>query len=88
MKIDLTLPKEAENPNSYLNQGPKPKFASRYADPNHPASSGDLFALLTGGIISKDDGENDSIIHQVIKTGSKMLESVRLSRFLPPTTSY
>ncbi|KAL2674163.1 hypothetical protein Neosp_012609 [[Neocosmospora] mangrovei] len=28
---------------------PKPEFRSRYADPNHPASSGDIVALLTGG---------------------------------------
>ncbi|KAL7957648.1 hypothetical protein V8C34DRAFT_314657 [Trichoderma compactum] len=29
----------------------KPKFHSRYADPNHPASSGSLLALLTGGAV-------------------------------------
>lgn len=28
---------------------PKPRFRSRYADPNHPASSGDIVAFLTGG---------------------------------------
>lgn len=28
---------------------PAPKFASKYADPNHPANSGDLAALVTGG---------------------------------------
>lgn len=28
---------------------PKPEFRSRYADPNHPASSGDIVAFLTGG---------------------------------------
>ena len=39
----------AENPDSYLNQGPTPTFTSRYADPNHPASSGDPLALVTGG---------------------------------------
>ncbi|KAH8801740.1 hypothetical protein F5884DRAFT_684961 [Xylogone sp. PMI_703] len=38
-----------ENPNSVLTSGGKPAFASRYADPNHPASSGSLVALLTGG---------------------------------------
>ncbi|KAK4043922.1 hypothetical protein C8A01DRAFT_12657 [Parachaetomium inaequale] len=31
------------------NAVPKPTFRSRYADPNHPASSGDIVALLTGG---------------------------------------
>ncbi|KAI0161473.1 hypothetical protein GGR57DRAFT_454915 [Xylariaceae sp. FL1272] len=29
--------------------GSNEKFHSRYADPNHPAASGDLIALLTGG---------------------------------------
>lgn len=29
----------------------KPEFHSRYADPNHPASSGSLLALLTGGAV-------------------------------------
>ncbi|OOQ86450.1 hypothetical protein PEBR_21418 [Penicillium brasilianum] len=39
----------AENPDSHLTQGPKPTFNSRYADPNHVASSGDPLALITGG---------------------------------------
>ncbi|KAG8412954.1 hypothetical protein J3458_013377 [Metarhizium acridum] len=39
-----------ENPGSGLaNLGVKPEFHSRYSDPNHPASSGSLIALLTGG---------------------------------------
>jgi hypothetical protein len=39
-----------ENPDSTLaNASGKEKFYSRYADPNHPASSGDPLALLTGG---------------------------------------
>ncbi|KAL0942750.1 FAD binding domain protein [Colletotrichum truncatum] len=28
---------------------PKPEFRSRYADPNHPAASGDIVAFVTGG---------------------------------------
>lgn len=28
---------------------PKPEYRSRYADPNHPAASGDIVALVTGG---------------------------------------
>jgi hypothetical protein len=39
-----------ENPDSALaNSTGKETFSSRYADPNHPASSGDPIALLTGG---------------------------------------
>ncbi|KAI0534072.1 hypothetical protein GGR58DRAFT_79042 [Xylaria digitata] len=39
-----------QNPDSTMaNAGPKEQFHSRYSDPNHPASSGDPVALLTGG---------------------------------------
>ncbi|KUI55143.1 hypothetical protein VP1G_02571 [Cytospora mali] len=42
-----------ENPDSRLaNAVPKPEFHSRYADPNHPASSGDPLAFVTGGKLS------------------------------------
>ncbi|KAK7429181.1 hypothetical protein QQZ08_004396 [Neonectria magnoliae] len=43
---------------------PKPEFRSRYADPNHPASSGDIVAFVTGrrwehGSVKTADGESD-----------------------------
>ncbi|KAI9718090.1 MAG: hypothetical protein M1812_004348 [Candelaria pacifica] len=41
----------AQNPDSKLNVAPPPKFASRYSDPNHPANSGSIVALATGGKI-------------------------------------
>ncbi|KAJ5648857.1 uncharacterized protein N7484_002580 [Penicillium longicatenatum] len=44
----------AKNPDSHLIQGPRPTFTSRYADPNHPASSGDPLALVTGGKLSME----------------------------------
>ena len=31
---------------------PKDKFVSRYADPNHPANSGSLISLVTGGLVN------------------------------------
>ena len=40
---------EAENPESRLNVAPRKEFASRFSDPNHPANSGSLMALATGG---------------------------------------
>ncbi|KAL3463511.1 hypothetical protein BJX64DRAFT_116334 [Aspergillus heterothallicus] len=43
-----------ENPSSALNISPKPSFTSRYADPSHPASSGDLLGLVTGGRLTQD----------------------------------
>jgi hypothetical protein len=42
----------AKNPDSVLVQGPKAEFTSRYADPAHPASSGNLISLVTGGHIN------------------------------------
>ncbi|KAK6001229.1 hypothetical protein QM012_002560 [Aureobasidium pullulans] len=44
-----------ENPDSALAAGPKPEFASRFADPSHPANSGSLVALLSGGAIQMPD---------------------------------
>lgn len=43
-----------ENPASDLNKAPKPQFTSRYADPSHPASSGSLMGLVTGGHVTGD----------------------------------
>ncbi|KAK1146822.1 hypothetical protein N8T08_002583 [Aspergillus melleus] len=43
-----------ENPTSDLNKAPKPEFTSRYADPSHPASSGSLMGLVTGGHFTGD----------------------------------
>lgn len=37
---------------SILAPGPRPQFRSRFSDPNHPASSGDLLALVTAGKLS------------------------------------
>ena len=39
----------ADNPNSSLSVPQEKAFASRYADPTHPASSGSLISLVTGG---------------------------------------
>jgi hypothetical protein len=46
-----------ENPESKMANAAAPKeaFHSRYADPNHPASSGDPLALVTGGHLSYVD---------------------------------
>jgi hypothetical protein len=40
-------------PGSQLAKGPKPKFTSRLADPTHPAQSGGLISLLTGGFVDQ-----------------------------------
>lgn len=41
----------AEAPDSSLQVPNQPKFANRYADPNHPARSGSLISLVTGGAV-------------------------------------
>ncbi|KAM0310988.1 hypothetical protein ACHAO8_007604 [Botrytis cinerea] len=48
----------AHNPNSFLSTGPKEKFTSRYADPNHPASSGNPWSLITGGKFNPPMGKD------------------------------
>lgn len=40
---------QSESPEAALLVPQEKQFASRYADPNHPASSGSLISLLTGG---------------------------------------
>ena len=41
------------NPQSGLSHlGVRPDFQSRYSDPNHPAASGSLLGLITGGAVS------------------------------------
>jgi hypothetical protein len=47
-QVKLTPVKQRKNPNSAL-AGPASQFRSRYADPNHPANSGSLISLVTGG---------------------------------------
>jgi len=43
----------AKHPESSLaSQTPKSTFTSRYADPNHPASSGSFISLITGGHVN------------------------------------
>ena len=49
----------AENPDSSLSTG-TPEFKSRYADPNHPANSGSLISLVTGGRVDPRGMRNKS----------------------------
>jgi len=51
--LTTTSVQAGKHPDSLLaQQVEKPKFTSRYADPNHPANSGSLIALVTGGHIN------------------------------------
>ncbi|MCJ1376287.1 hypothetical protein MMC20_007529 [Loxospora ochrophaea] len=49
----------AKNPNSSLSVAPEPKFTSRYSDPNHPASNGNLISLVTGGYVNPEIRRGD-----------------------------
>ena len=44
---------EYNNPDSRLNTGPKEKFSSIFADPNHPIHKGGSLNVLTGGYLYK-----------------------------------
>ncbi|ORY00319.1 hypothetical protein BCR34DRAFT_494705, partial [Clohesyomyces aquaticus] len=46
-------------PNSKLNVPAQKKFASRYSDPSHPANSGSISALLTGGAVDLTKGARE-----------------------------
>ncbi|KAI1077981.1 hypothetical protein F5B20DRAFT_249227 [Whalleya microplaca] len=53
------------NPNNLLaNQADKPKFNSRFADPNHAANSGSIVSLATGGYINPQARERRRVTRQ------------------------
>jgi len=63
----------ADNPGSSLAQT-DPVFKSRYADPNHPANSGCLVSLVTGGAINtRDQNGGRSGLENVLGAGQKFL---------------
>jgi hypothetical protein len=55
----LIVRKAYQHPSSKLNVPQEKKFASRYSDPNHPASSGSISALLTGGAVDLSKGKRE-----------------------------
>lgn len=48
----------AQSPESFLSSEPKENFKSRYADPNHPASSGNPWSLITAGEFNPPMGKD------------------------------
>ncbi len=48
---------ENQNPGSKLTVHSEHQFASRFSDPNHPANSGSLVALLSGGKINTTEAD-------------------------------
>lgn len=58
---------------------PKPGFRSRYADPSHTASSGDVVALLTGGQwhTKEDEKKKDKEAQKQLKKERKIEKKLR-----------
>ena len=70
----------AENPNSVLAKSPSTEFASRYSDPNHPANSGSLISLVTGGML------NPKAARQERKTLRRLDKAYRKGEPITPQT--
>ncbi|PQE07702.1 FAD binding domain protein [Rutstroemia sp. NJR-2017a BVV2] len=64
-----------QNPNSSLTT-PRPEFMSRYSDPNHPASSGSLISLITGGHVTKGT-RSEKMARREARRGEKRLRKAR-----------
>ena len=75
----------AENPGSSLAVSPGEKqFASRYSDPNHPANSGSLISLITGGVIDtksiRQNRKGPKRVRRAIKRGEVVTDQTHLKR--------
>jgi hypothetical protein len=75
----------AENPGSSLAAPTGEKqFASRYSDPNHPANSGSLVSLITGGVIDprgrKQQRRGAKRVRRAIRRGEVVTDQTPLRR--------
>jgi hypothetical protein len=52
VKFPLTISQQSQHGGSKLAVAEPVKFQSRYSDPNHPANSGSIISLITGGAIN------------------------------------
>ncbi|KAH0840878.1 putative fad binding domain protein [Fonsecaea pedrosoi] len=73
---------EQANPGSKLNLYQERQFASRFSDPNHPANSGSLIALLSGGKI--DTTETDRATAERRARKRQFKDSRRVARGREP----
>ncbi|KAM3074275.1 hypothetical protein ACMFMF_006292 [Clarireedia jacksonii] len=60
-----------QNPNSSLTT-PRPEFMSRYSDPNHPASSGSLISLVTGGHVNPKGTRGEKLARKEARREERM----------------
>jgi hypothetical protein len=70
----------AENPNSALAGSPSTGFASRFSDPNHPANSGSLISLVTGGM------HNPKARRQEKRSAKRVTRAYRRGEQITPQT--
>ncbi|KIW35199.1 uncharacterized protein PV07_01912 [Cladophialophora immunda] len=73
---------EKANPGSKLNVYQERQFASRFSDPNHPANSGSLIALLSGGKIDTTEADRMKAERRARKRNFK--DARRVSRGREP----
>jgi hypothetical protein len=71
---------EKENPGSKLNVYGERRFASRFSDPNHPANSGSLVALLSGGKIDTTEADRAKAERRARKRQYKDMRRVSRGR--------
>jgi hypothetical protein len=76
---ELTDAQAMENPNSALAAGPKPQFTSRFSDPSHPANSGSLAALISGGAVQMPQ-RNDMLSGRGGRAGGSRMDDRAVSR--------
>ena len=51
-KLTLSQEKDHQGSSLAVPSSSRPAFSSRFSDPNHPANSGSLISLLTGGAVN------------------------------------
>ncbi|KAK5304768.1 hypothetical protein LTR99_003833 [Exophiala xenobiotica] len=71
---------EASNPNSKLNIHQERQWASRFSDPNHPANSGSLVALVSGGAIDTREQDRAKKERRAMKRQRKDMRRVSRGR--------
>lgn len=69
--------KASENPESSLAAGPPAFFASRYSDPNHPANSGSIIALITDGVVNPHGLREDRRVKRAVWMGQELTGKTR-----------
>lgn len=71
---------EKAHPESKLNVHQERHFASRFSDPNHPANSGSLIALVSGGAIDTTESDREKAQRRVLKRQHKDARRMAIGR--------